>query len=84
MKTTSSAEAFLKSVRETLFPEGSGKSKSGACVPNGNIVEFTATMKRMWNAPLLLSNGKSPKDPRPRAASFSAVISAAFDPRSTA
>ena len=44
MKTTSNAGAFLKSASETTLPLVSGSLKSGAFVPSGNIVEFTATM----------------------------------------
>jgi len=47
MKTISSAAALLKSPGETIVPPVSGSLKSGAFVPSGNIVEFTATMQRM-------------------------------------
>ena len=59
MKTTSSAEALLKSDRETTAPLVSASRKSGAFVPSDNIVELTATMQGIWNASNRLSNPKT-------------------------
>jgi hypothetical protein len=58
MNTTNSAGARLKSDSETNFPPVFFSRNSGAFVPRGNIVEFTATMRRMSNAAAGLSNGK--------------------------
>ena len=58
MKTTTKAGALLKSASETVLPVVSGSLKSGARVPNGSIVELTATMNGMWNEsePLSIEN----------------------------
>src|SRR5712672_3907069 len=69
MKTTSRAEASLKSLSETVLPAVSRSLKSGAGVPSGNIVEFTATMREIWNGPSGLSNAnyaRSTIQPQPR------------------
>src|SRR2546427_11925481 len=58
MKTTSNAGAFLKSASETILPPVSGNLKSGALVPNGNIVEFTATMGGNLPQPVLFVDVK--------------------------
>jgi hypothetical protein len=58
MKTTSNAHASLKSASVTDLPEVSGRRKSGALVPSGNMVELTATMPGMWNLAKELSTEK--------------------------
>jgi hypothetical protein len=44
MKITTSPARPLKSASEYVRPCGSGRQKSGAAVPKGNIVECVATM----------------------------------------
>src|SRR2546430_6798557 len=57
MKTTSSAAASWKSLRETILPlTASGRLKSGATVPSGSIVELTATIAAIWDGIKRLSN----------------------------
>src|SRR5262245_24957865 len=45
MNITSNAGESAKSSRPTLRPSGVGRRKSGAGVPSGSIVEFTAAMR---------------------------------------
>ena len=72
MKTTSNAGALLKSASETILPLVSGSLKSGALVPSGNIVEFTATMGGNLPQHVILvdvkgSVGQSTERPTPHA-----------------
>src|SRR2546427_10275139 len=57
MKITSRPAEARRSSLETVFPETVSRNrKSGALVPRGNIVEFTATMGKMLNRTNKLSN----------------------------
>jgi hypothetical protein len=56
MKITNKADAVLKSEGETSRPFVSGNRNSGAFVPNGNIVELTATMPEKCDDLAGLSN----------------------------
>src|SRR3974377_1419665 len=61
MKTTTNAGERLKSAADTSFPFVSGNRKSGAFVPNGNIVELTATMPKLSPPPTPLSTQFLPR-----------------------
>ena len=74
MNTTTSAGALAKSESETCFPLGSGNRKSGAFVPSGNIVEFTATM------PVNLQRAQAVVYPKSAASREPAVVMTGISP----